>query len=114
MTTTKPPAEMTDQELDHAVAEAMGWELGGWQMVRPPGAVDWFPFRPSKCANDALRAVETLDKDDYDVEIRRWYDGWRCTIEEMSKGLQNYRWVKDAPTLPRALCLAFLAAKGAG
>lgn len=105
-------ATTTDQELDEAVARARGWKIvhegtrneawatGGGFITHVIRA----DFRPSTCADHAIEAVETLDMNTTRVGIGRTGKEWSVVIGGKCA---------CSPTLPRALCLAFLAAKGA-
>ncbi len=139
MKTTDP----TDEELCVEVAAVLGRapRSAGWYIKHPTEdaivmqssyrqeCIDWLERRDAKSeykhwiivedlrypawttsADAALELVEAMEQRGFDVIIRRHNGGhWQCEFTEPSHEIE-----RNAPTLPLAIVLAFLAAQGEG
>lgn len=116
----KQPSDMTDRELDAAVAvEVMKWPhrppgfggprpphvaefVDGTTMVRTPNCNDW---RPSADIAAAWEVVEKMRTEGYGF-ILTDCPAYVCAFDLDS----SVEWRSKADTAPRAICLAALAA----
>ena len=111
---------MTNEQLDRACAEAMGWKQcaasGRWMVPGTPLEMN-MPSEVPKFSTTIAAAWTLLDSLPHTLEIAVLRNGdgmapkyqgkWRCLIEGAPDAGK-----RDHKTAPVAICLAFLAVKG--
>ena len=126
--------KLGDEELGALVAEkVMGWitRQGSWYTVRCPHIAKGDPVRcrssdisallknnwsPSTSIAAAWEVVEKMQSmnHQHDIHIQCLHDRWdvsMCHFERDGKNMEWGDWTTDAPTAPRAICIAALRAK---
>lgn len=122
---TQPPASLTDAELSAAVAEKVaGWKKSVcyedervWYWT-PPALKEGErgkPVRPPSYATDANAVLPLLQAQGM-VEVNKMYReniGWQWEVKVWEDGKGFFpKGEGEAPTFPRAACLALLRAHG--
>lgn len=92
-------ADMTNAEVDEAVALALGYEQKGWCPKEWATSVD-------ACLDDILPAVKLLYPEGWWNFYDRKEDGWEARFMNVRVPSIDIR--EPAPALARAICLVFL------
>ena len=103
-------SEMTNEELDSAVATAQGWKLLTGDLANEPDY--WVNGNIYKCdyhpSTNWQQAGELVEK--YKIDLEYVDTNWEATIWDLLNNVPIAETAADTPQ--RAICLAVLAAEG--
>ena len=112
-------AELSNAELDEAIAKAKGWtslhgrmDFGSihdsnfWE--KPGGIVTSFLPDWSTGIADAWGLIEEL-AENWTITIENRPDNPQEVLVRIFRAFSNIHFMGDAPTAPRAICIAWLA-----